>query len=165
MSIGKHARTKIPKETTHHSPQILELVHSVVCGPFRTTSLGGSWYFVTFIDDLSTKMWLYFLPNKSQVLTVFQHFVQLMETSIGRTVQTLRTDNGGEYTSKAFVDFCSSKGISRELTPPYTPQCNGVAEHRNCSLLDITRRLLIDRALPGYHWREAVKATDNILNF
>lgn len=126
--LGKHARTKLPKETTHHTSKILELVHSDVCGPFRTNSLGGARYFVSFIDDFSRKIWLYFISNKSQVLTKFQHFVHLMETSTGKTIQTLRTDNGGEYTSKAFTDFCSSKGISRELPPPYTPQRNGVAE-------------------------------------
>jgi transposase InsO family protein len=162
--FGKHARTKLPKETRHHASRPLELVHSDVCGPFRVNSLGGSRFFVPFIDDFSRKLWTYFITNKSQVLTKFQHFVHLMETSTGRTVQMLRIDNGGEYTSKVFSDFCSSKGISHELTPPYTPQRNGIAERRNRSLLDITRCLLIDKQLPGNLWGEAVKATADILN-
>lgn len=162
--LGKHAKTKLPKEAAHHSSKILELVHSNVCGSFRVNSLGGSRYFVTFIDDFSRKMWIYFITNKSQVLMKFQHFVHLVETSTGKVVRTLRTDNGGEYTSKAFSDFCSSKGISWELPPPYTPERNGVAEWQNRSLLDITRCLLIDKALPGHLWGEAVKATGDILN-
>lgn len=120
--LGKHARTKMPKETTFHASEILQLVHSDVCGPFRTNSLGGARYFVTFIDDFSRKTWLYFITNKNQVLTKFQHFVNLVENSTGRLIQTLRTDNGGEYTSTAFRDYCLLKGIPRELTPPYTPQ-------------------------------------------
>ena len=162
--LGKHVRTKLPKEATHQTSQILELVHSDVCGPFKVSSTGGARYFVTFIDDYSRKIWVYFISQKSQVLDKFRHFVQLMTTSTGQTVRALRSDNGGEYTSKAFHEFCSSKGITRELPSPYTPQRNGVAERRNRSLLDITRCLLLDRALPGHLWGEAVKAAADILN-
>lgn len=154
----------MPKQTSHHASKFLELVHSDVCGPFRVNSLGGCRYFVTFIDDYSRKLWIYFLTNNNQVLSKFQHFVHLMEIATGKKIKTLRTDNGGEYTSKEFSDFCSSKGISRELVPPYTPERNGVAERRNCSILDITRCLLIDRALPGHLWGEAVKAAGDIMN-
>ena len=162
--LGKHTRTKLPKQTRNQATRILELIHSDVCGPFRVNSLGGHRYFVTFIDDFSRKVWIYFISHKSQVLSKFQHFVQLMETSTGQTIKTLRSDNGGEYTSKAFSEFCSTKGISRELPPPYTPERNGVAERRNRSLLDITRCLLLDKALPGHLWGEAVKAAGVILN-
>lgn len=162
--LEKHARTKMPKQATHHASKILELVHSDVCGPFKVNSLGGCRYFVTFIDDFSKKIWIYFLTNKNQVLSKFQHFVHLMKTTTGQVVKTLRTDNGGEYTSKDFSNFCSSKGISRELTPLYTLERNGVAERRNRSLLDITRCLLIDKSLPRHLWEEAVKAAGDILN-
>ena len=162
--LGKHARKKMPKQSTHHTSKPLELVHSDVCGPFRVNSLGGCRYFVTFIDDFSKKTWIYFIKNKSEVLSKFRNFVTLMKTSTGKTIQTLRTDNGGEYTSKDFFEFCLSQGISREMPPPYTPERNGVAERRNRSLLDITRCLLIDKELPGHLWAEAVKAAGDILN-
>ena len=104
------------------------------------------------------------IANKNQVLTKFQHLVHLLENSTGQLIQTLRTDNGGEYTSTTFREFCLSKGIAREFTPPYTPQRNGIAERRNMTLLDITRCLLMDKALPGHLWGEAVKAAGDILN-
>lgn len=162
--LGKHTRTKLQKQTSHQTSRILELVHSDVCGPFRTTSLGGARYFVSFIDDFSRHTWLYFISQKSQVLSKFKNFVTLMKTSTGKSIQALRTDNGGEFTSHDFLEFCSSEGISREPTPPYTPQRNGVAERRNRSLLDITRCLLLDQSLPGHLWGEAVKAAADILN-
>ena len=88
-----------------------------------------------------------------------------MKTSTGRTITTLRTDNGGEYISTAFKKFCSSEGIACGLLPPSnTLQQNDIAERRNRSLLDITRCLLLDMALPGHLWAEAVKATGVILN-
>lgn len=162
--LGKHSRTKLPKHTSHSTTQILELIHSDVCGPFKVNSLGGHKFFVTFIDDFSRKMWVFFISHKSQVLSKFQQLVHLLETSTGKRVQALRTDNGGEFTSTAFSDFCISSGISRELPPPYTPERNGVAERRNRSLLDITRCLLLDRQLPAYLWGEAIKAAADILN-
>ena len=162
--LGKHTRTKIPKETTHNASKILELIYSDVCGPFKVNSTGGARYFVTFIYDYSRRLWVYFISHKSQVLAKFQHFVQTVENITGQTVKALHTDNGGEYTSRAFQDFCASKGIIRELTPPHTPQRNGVAERRNRSLLDITRCLLLDQTLPAHLWGEAVQAASNILN-
>lgn len=162
--LGKHSRQKMPKQATHRSTKILELVHSDVCRPFKVPSTGGARYFVTFVDDYSRKTWIYFISQKSQVLEKFRQFVNTVTISTGQPIITLRTDNGGEYISKAFQEFCISKGISRELTPPHTPQRNGVAERRNRSLLDITRCLLLDKSLPGHLWGEAVKAAGDILN-
>ena len=162
--LGKQVKTKMPKETSFHASKPLELIHSDVCGPFRVMSTGGARYFVTFIDDFSKKTWIYFLAHKSQVLEKFKHFVHLVENLTGLTVRALRTDNGGEYTSRLFSEFCSHKGITREMPPPYTPQRNGVAERRNRSILDITRSLLLDKGLPRHLWGEAVKAAGDILN-
>ena len=162
--LGKHARAKLPKEATFHATRILELTHSDICGPFKTCSTGGAKYFITFTDDLSKKVWIYFIVQKSQALEKFKQFVRSVENYTGQTIRSLRTDNGGEYTSRAFADFCSLKGIAHELTPPYTPQRNGVDERKNRSLLDITRCLLLEKALPGHLWAEAVKAAGEILN-
>ena len=54
--LGKHARTKVPKEATFHASKILDLVHSDVCSPFKTCSTGGAKYFITITDDLSRKV-------------------------------------------------------------------------------------------------------------
>lgn len=59
--LGKHARTKIPKETTHNVSRILELVHSNVCGPFKISSTGSARYFVTFVDDFFRKLLIYLI--------------------------------------------------------------------------------------------------------
>jgi transposase InsO family protein len=52
----------------------------------------------------------------------------LIENLSERNIKILRSDNGGEYTSKEFVNFCKDVWIKRELTTPYNPQQNGVAE-------------------------------------
>ena len=54
-----------------------------------------------------------------------------METYTGKKVKSLHFDNGGEHVSKPFQDFCDLKGIKRELTAPYNPPQNGIAERMN----------------------------------
>ena len=92
-------------------------------------TLSGYSYFVTFIDDYSQKTLIYFLKTKEsdEVLDKFKEFKALMENQTGRRIKVLRSDNGGEYTSRGFVDFCGEAGIKREFTVPYNPQHNGVA--------------------------------------
>eukprot|EP00253_Pinus_taeda_P025343 PITA_25343 len=95
------------------SKQILQLVHSDVFGPVKVPSLGKSVYYVSFIDDFSRNTWIYFLKKKSEVFDKFKEFKALMENQIEKKVKALRTDNGGEFCSKEFEEFCKKCGIAR----------------------------------------------------
>ena len=134
-------------ESTHkkgstRKTERLQLVHSDVCGPMPMALMGGALYFVTFIDDFSRKVWAYPLRRKDQVLQVFQRFVTLVEMQTGKKVKCLRSDNGGEYVSKAFQDFCDAKGIKRKLTAPYNPPQKGVSERMNRTIQEKIRSML-----------------------
>jgi hypothetical protein len=106
---------------------ILELIHSNVCSPMSSTSISGYVYYVSFIDDYSRKTWVYFSKSKDEVFDKFKEFKSLIKNLSKRKIKILRSDNGGEYTSKEFVNFCEDVEIKRELTTPYNPQQNGVA--------------------------------------
>jgi transposase InsO family protein len=82
-------------------------------------SLSGYLYYVIFIDDFSRKTWIYFLKTKNESFSKFQEFKALVENQIGRHIRALRTNNGGEFVSHDFDDFCQDAGIKRELTVPY----------------------------------------------
>jgi hypothetical protein len=73
----------------------LPLVHTDICRPIKPMSLGGNRYFVTFIDDFSRKLWVYFLNEKSAAFTVFKNFKALVENQSGHKLVTLRSDRGG----------------------------------------------------------------------
>jgi transposase InsO family protein len=107
---------------------VLELIHSDVCVPMPSSSISGYVYYVSFNDDYSRKTWIYFLKTKDEVFNKFKEFKALIENLSERKIKTLRSDNGGEYTSKEFLNFCKDVGIKRELTTPYNPQQKGVAE-------------------------------------
>jgi hypothetical protein len=120
---GKQNRQKF-KTGKHTSEGILDYIHSDVWGPSPTISYGGSSYFVTFIDDFSRKVWIHMLKTKVDVFTVFKQFRALVEKSTGRSIKCLRTDNGGEFTSMEFENYCKEFGIDRHKTTAYTPQQN-----------------------------------------
>ena len=81
------------------STKRLELVHSDVAGPMKTESFGGAKYFVTFIDDYSRCITVYPMKHKSEVLEKFKELETAVTNQADCKIKTLRTDNGGEYTS------------------------------------------------------------------
>ncbi|MCO5587916.1 hypothetical protein L7F22_041868 [Adiantum nelumboides] len=127
-------------------------------------SQGGAAYFCTFIDDYSCKDWVYFLKHKDEVLKVFKTFLQLVENQSGQKLKCLRIDFGGEYVSKAFQDFCEAKGIKQELTAPYNPSQNGIAERMNRTIQEKVRSMLSNVDLPDGFWAETVAIVVHLIN-
>ena len=76
----------------------------------------------------------------------------------------LRTDNGGEYTSNEFMEYCSAKGIKKEQTVPHTPQQNGVVERKNMNMVGAAKAMLFDKGLPLFLWAEAYMTAVYIQN-
>eukprot|EP00794_Sanderia_malayensis_P011639 gene11639-biopygen9313 len=127
-------------------------------------TMGGSRYYVTFIDDFSRYTVVHFLKKKSEVLDKFKEFVALMENLTEKKVKALRTDNEGEYISAAFQQFCSNHGIRREFTIPMNPQQNGVSERMNRTLMESTRCMLHHAELPKMFWAEALNTAVYLWN-
>ncbi|KAH0819226.1 hypothetical protein GEV33_003565 [Tenebrio molitor] len=144
------------------STELLELVHTDVCGPMHVNSLAGSRYFVTFIDDKSRWCEVYFMKKKSEVIEKFKEYKSLVEK---KTERKIRSDNGTEYnTSHYLKDFLKQEGIRHELTVEYTPQQNGVAERKNRSLVETARCLMIQSGLSASFWAEAILTANHIRN-
>ncbi|GJS30838.1 retrotransposon protein, putative, ty1-copia subclass [Tanacetum coccineum] len=160
---GKMAR----KPFTHASERaddLLGIIHSDVCGPFRTTSREGANYYVTFTDDFSRYGYVYLIKHKHEVFEMFKTFQNEVENQLGKTIKALRSDQGGEYLSQEFLDHLKSRWIISQLTPPYTPQHNGVSERRNQNILDMVRSMMSLTTLPMSFWGYALEYAARILN-
>ncbi len=96
------------------------------------------------------------LKSKDQVFQKFMEWKALVENSSGRKLKTLRTDNGGEYTSREFTAYLKKEGVRHEFTVPKTPQQNGVAERMNRTLVEMVRSMLSDSKLQKNFWAEAL---------
>ncbi|SCZ95557.1 BZ3500_MvSof-1268-A1-R1_C051g00203 [Microbotryum saponariae] len=141
-------------DSDSHSSERLGLVHSDVLS-FPESSLTGKRYLVTFLDDFSRKLWAYAIGHKSEVFGVFKTWLAEVELETDAKLKVLRTDNGGEYCSRAFTEFCKARGTRRQYSIPRTPQQNGRAERVNRSIVEGVLALLADAHLPKSFWEEA----------
>ena len=123
MCKGCALGNKIKKHflsSENRSKGISDLIHSDVCGPMPVKSLGCSLYYVEFIYGFLRKTWMYLINTKDEVFGKFQEFKVEVENLKNKKIKMLRSDNGGEYTSKELVAFCKATEIMRELIVPDT---------------------------------------------
>ena len=160
---GKHHRQPF-NARGQRAERVLELVHSDLCGPMETASIGGRRYFLTFIDDASRKTVVYFLKSKTEVLESFQDFKAFAENQTGERIKRIRTDNGREYVNREMKEFLRKSGIHHEMTAPYNPEQNGLAERRNRTYVERARSMLFDAGLDKSFWAEAVATASHVIN-
>jgi len=122
--IAKQHRDSFSKTSNWRANQILKLIHLDLCGPMNPASNSNKRYFVTFIDDYSRKTWVYLWQKSHKLLNKL--FKTKVEKETRLSIQDLRTNRGGEYSSAEFDNLCEIGGIQRQLTAAYTPQQNGV---------------------------------------
>ena len=144
--------------------ELLELLHTNVCGPFPIEARGGYSYFITFTNDLSRYGYVYLMRYKSDSLEKFKEFKNEVENQLGKKIKKLRSDRDGEYLSQEFIDHLRECGIISQLTPPGTPQWNGVSERRNRTLLDMVRSMMSHASLPLSFWGYALETAAHTLN-
>ena len=161
---GKQHREAIPLAYSRRATELLELVHSDLCGPMQTQSLGGALYFMLIIDDCRRFTWVYFLRRKDEAFECFKDWKTYAEKECGKPVKAICADKGGEFTSNAFDNFCKENGIRRELANTGSPWENGVVERKNRTVVEMVRTMLEHRELPQSLWAEATSTSVHILN-
>ncbi|KAJ9544092.1 LOW QUALITY PROTEIN: hypothetical protein OSB04_023799 [Centaurea solstitialis] len=137
---GKMTKHPFNKDN-ERANDLLEIIHTDVCGPFSHEARGGYRYFITFTDDFSRYGYVYLIRHKSEAFEKFKEFQSEVQNQLDRKIKFLRSDRGGEYLSLEFDSHLRECGIVSQLTPPYTPQMNGVSERRNRILLDMVFRI------------------------
>jgi len=70
----KGKQTKAKRLGAYRASDVLELIHTDICGQFPTPSWNGQQYFISFIDDYSRYSYLFLIHEKSQSLDVFKSF-------------------------------------------------------------------------------------------
>ena len=104
------------------------------------------------------------LNKKSEVFSKFKIFKAMVENQIGKRIKCLLTDNGGEFFSLEFDNFCADHGIRRIKIVPYTPQENGAAERLNRTILERARCMLSNAGLGKEFWAEACNTMVYLIN-
>nr|CCA17490.1 putative polyprotein [Albugo laibachii Nc14] len=141
---GKMAVAAFPKESKMRTNYPLQLVRSVVMGPMKIKTPGGTRFMLSFIDDFSTYVNVYFLMSKSEFTTKFIEYKNEMELQCGTKIKGIRTDNG--------------------KTVPYSSQQNGVAARMNRTITEMARSMMHYKCVSQTWWAEAVKNAVHLIN-
>ena len=158
-----YARHAFPQER-NVSNKPLDVIHFDVWGPTEHASMSGSRFYVTFVDDHTRKVWVYFMKSKGEVFEHFKRFKIMVEKETSLLIKCLRSDGGGEYFSHEFSRFLVEQGVKRQFTCRYTPQQNGVAERKNRHKAKTVHALMSEKNMPKHFWPQAVHTAIYVMN-
>ena len=162
-AVAKKTSTPFQPRTQYASKP-LEVIHTDVCEPMRTTSKGGARWFVTFIDEHTRWCSIYFMKQKNEVTEKFIEYKNLVENQTEHKIKALHSVCGKEYDNGKLDKILRDSGIQRRFTVPYTPQQNGMAERKNRTVVEVARCLLTQSGLPTIFWAEAIHTANYIRN-
>jgi hypothetical protein len=107
---------------------------------------------------------VYLLNTKDEALNYFKAYKAEVENQLERKIKRLRSDRGGEYFSSKFSKSCVEHSIIHERTPRYSPQSNGIAEKKNCTLTELINAMLDTAGLSKEWWGDAILTACHVLN-
>ena len=125
---------------------------------------GGYRYFLTFTDDLSRYGYIYLMKHKSETFEKFKEFQSEVENHHNENKSFYDMIAKVKYLSYEFGLQLKQCEIVSLLTPPGTPQCNGVSKRRNRTLLDMVRSMMSLTDLPLSFWGYALETVAFTLN-
>lgn len=160
--MGKINRLPFPTSNSHASA-MLDLIHVDIC-EIGTASRLGARYVLVLVDDYSRYTWVFFQKLKSDAHAIIKEWIVRAERMFERKVKTIRSDNGGEFTSNDFERYLTSLGITHQTTLPYTSQQNGVVERTNRTLVERTIALLHSERLPITLWADVMDTVTFLKN-
>ena len=125
---------------------------------------GKNRYFLTFTDDLSRYGYIYLMKHKSEIFEKFKEFQSGVENHRNKNKSFYDMIAEVKYLSYEFGLQLKQCEIVSLLTPPGTPQCNGVSECHNRTLLDMVRSMMSLTDLPLSFWGYALEIAAFTLN-
>ena len=152
-----HRAYKKPRLPKPRATKFGQLTHADTCGPFSLPDLDGHRYFQLYIDDWSRAITIYLLKQKTaaETLKTLSKYHNKV-SSMGSTMEQLRTDQGGEYLNVAVRDYLQQEGIEHQITGRAAHAQNGVAERAIRTITTMGKAMLISAGLPRHWWGHAV---------
>ena len=133
MDCMKGKMTKTARKGSTRSRDLLEIIHTDICGPLKPT-LCGNKYFITFIDDFSRFGYVYLINDKSLSLEKFKIFKTEVENQCGKTIKIVRSDRGGE--------FYGRHGETGQLMGPFAKYLEDYGMFPNLPCLGLLNRMV-----------------------
>ena len=155
------SQAHLPSET--RASHAFERVHSDLKS-FPVESFHKYKYFISFLDDYSSHVWVVCLRTKSAAIGTLKQFIALVRNQFGTSIKEWMSDAGGEYKSEAFITTLKDVGIRILQSAPYTPQQNGRAERFMRTCMDKAQAMCLEACLPNSWWEFSVLHAVHVYN-
>jgi transposase InsO family protein len=143
------------KNSSERQRKIGELTHIDLWGKYDITSINGHQYYILFVDDASRYISMQFLKRKDEATQAVKNYLTHLKAH-GKTPLAMQTDQGTEFVNQELKSWCREQGMENQMTAPYSPAQNGVAERANRTLVELARAMIIEQELPEFLWEHAV---------
>ena len=131
------------------------LTHIDVWGKYDIILILGHQYYILFVDDAARYVTVQFLKRKDEASAKVIEYLAYLRTQ-GKFPKAIRVDCGKEFINAVLSSWCREHGIEVHMTAPYSPSQNGVAEHMNRTLVELSRTMLTAQSMPEFLWEQAV---------
>jgi hypothetical protein len=131
-----------------------ELIHMDLWGKYQIKSIHGNQYYILFIDDYSRYITVNYLKSKTEATQKVQDYLTHISAR-NRNPLAIRMDRGMEFINKPMKNWCSRHSIEIQMTAPYSPSQNGVAEQMNQTMVELARAMITTWELPEFLWKPA----------
>ena len=161
--LAKQTRQAFPHSNSVSS-NVFDLVHVDLWGPYKHKTHNNCSMFLTIVDDKSKATWVYLLPDKSQVASLFIDFMSYVCNQFATSIKTVRSDNGTEFLNHSLRSVLDAKWVVHQTSCVYTPQQNGLVERKHRTLLNIARSLRFHSSVPISFWGDCLLTATYLLN-
>lgn len=129
----------------------MQIVAIDTMGPLPETEASNS-YILVAGDYYTRWMEAYSIPNQEAV-TVAQKLVNELFCRFS-TPEQLHSDQGSQFESDLIAEVCKILNIRKSRTTPYHPQCDGLIERFNHTLLDMLATTCKDHP---FDWEDHIR--------
>jgi transposase InsO family protein len=161
---GKGVRDSRQPASAPKATEKLRRLHIDLCGPMEE-SMGGAKYTLTVVDEATRHSWARPIAAKSDAADSFIQLHLQLERVTGAKLVSVRSDRGREFVNNQLGRHFSQHGVLPELTAPYSPESNGMAERCNRSLMEKVRCMMVWAQCPDSLWAEALAYANILRNF
>ena len=120
--------------------------------------------YALFIDDYYRFTWLYPLKLKSDFFNTFLKFQKFIENQHSARIKNFQSDGGTKFTSNCFKAHLSTSIIDYQISYPYIPAQNGLAERKHHHVTETSLALLFHSHIPTHFWVDAFSIAAYIIN-
>jgi hypothetical protein len=146
---AKQTRAPLPKTVSCRDHVPGELTHTDVWGPACVPSVNGYRYYISFVDDATRHVALYYMKTKDKAPDKVKHYLTYIKCQGEKCPKAVRADNRRGYVNNDLIGWCHTKGIELQTIAPCVTV--HLISHR-VYLFSFLRRTHLLWGLHSYDW-------------